>query len=108
MLNQIFKKNVPSDILFALLDKICLKTDKYYHVDGNAFRKMQFLCLFPEFLSIIFPCYHTSKQFYVTRELNYNSFTNIIRQICKSNNVMFHSKIKYNESAYSIDYFVYY
>ena len=28
MLKQIFKKNVPINILFELLEKICLKTDR--------------------------------------------------------------------------------
>ena len=108
MLKQIFKTNVPNHILFNLLDQICLKTDKYYHVDENAFRKMQFLNLYDDFKNVILPYYHASKQFYVTRDLEYNSFTNILRQICKSNSIMFHSKIKYNASNYSIGYFVYY
>jgi hypothetical protein len=108
MLKQIFKENIPSSTLFALLDKICLKTEKYYLVDQNAFKKMLFLGLNEGFLQEILPSYHTSKQFYVTRKFNYNSFTNILRQICKSNSVMFHSMIKYNESSYTIDYFVYY
>ena len=33
---------------------------------------------------------------------------NIIRQICKTNAIMFNSSIKYNESKYNIDYFVYF
>ena len=42
MSKQIFKKNVPKELLFEVLDKICLKTDKYYLFDMNAFRKLQF------------------------------------------------------------------
>ena len=30
------KKNIPNDLLFELLDKICLKTDKYYLIDYNS------------------------------------------------------------------------
>lgn len=52
--------------------------------------------------------YHISKQFYIERKMTYNSFTNIVRQICKSNNIMFTSQIKYNESKYNIDYLVYF
>ena len=33
MLNQIFKHMVPNEILFSLLDKICVKMDKYYLID---------------------------------------------------------------------------
>ena len=42
MLKQIFKQNIPIEILTGLLEKICLKTDKYYLVDNNAFRKLLF------------------------------------------------------------------
>lgn len=108
MLKQIFKSNIPPDILYELLDKVCLKTDKYYFVDINAFRKLQFHNLYDDFSKKIMDHYHVSKQFYLTRKISYNSFTNIIRQICKSNNIMFTSQIKYNESKYNIDYFIYF
>lgn len=108
MLRQIFKENVPPELLFSLLEKICLKTDKYYFVDVNAFKKMQFHNLQNEFTEAVLNYYHASKQFYVNRKMTYNSFTNIIRQICKSNTIMFNSQLRYNESKYTIDYFVYY
>lgn len=108
MLKQIFKTNIFKKTLFDLLEQICLKTDKYYLIDQNAFKKMLFLGLNEPFLQEILSNYHASKQFYVTRKFDYNSFTNILRQICKSNSIMFNSTIKYNESAYTIDYFVYY
>lgn len=108
MLKQIFKENVPINMLYELLEKICLKTDKYYFIDANAFKKMQFHNLQNAFIEAILPYYHSSKQFYVTRKMTYNSFTNVIRQICKSNAIMFNSQLKYNESKYTIDYFIYY
>jgi phosphomannomutase len=52
--------------------------------------------------------YHISKIFYVEREFKYNSFKTIVSQICKSNNILFSSQIKYNESKYNIHYFVYF
>jgi hypothetical protein len=108
MLKQIFKQNIPVEILTGLLEKICLKTDKYYLVDNNAFRKVLFYNYHTDFLNSVSEYYHSSKQFYITRKFTYNSFTNIIRQICKSNNIMFTSQIKYNESKYNIDYLVYF
>jgi len=108
MLKQIFKENVPIEILFELLEKICLKTDKYYLIDNNAFKKLLYFNYHIDFLDVILPYYQESKKFYVTRKTNYNSFVNIIRQICKSNGTMFTSKIKYNESKYNIDYFIYF
>ncbi len=108
MLKQIFRKEVPTHILFDLLDQICLKTDKYYVIDINAYRKLCFYNLHESFANSIVDYYHLSKQFYVTRKMTYNSFVNIVRHICKSNNIMYTSQMKYNESKYNIDYNVYY
>ena len=108
MLTQIFKTQISIDLLFELLEKVCIKTDKYYLVDMNAYRKLLYYNIYDDFSSQIINNYHLSKQFYVTRKISYNSFTNIIRQICKSNNIMFTSQIKYNESQYNIDYMIYY
>jgi hypothetical protein len=107
-MSQIFCQPVDINILFDLLDKICLKKDKYYVVDNNAFRKLIFHNYHIDFMDKIIDNYHVSKQFYVTRKITYKSFTNIVRQICKLNNIMFTSEIKYSESNYSIDYYVFF
>ena len=107
MLNQIFKTQVDIQLLFDLLEKVCIKTDKYYLVDMNAYRKLVYHEYYDAFSKLILNNYHLSKQFYITRKLTYNSLTNIIRQICKSNNIMFTSQLKYNESQYNIDYMIY-
>ena len=108
MLTQIFKIQIPIQIIYDLLEKICIKTDKYYLIDMNAYRKLVYYSFYDDFSAQILDKYHLSKQFYITRKLTYNSFTNIIRQVCKSNNIMFTSQIKYNESQYNIDYMIYY
>jgi len=108
MLKQIFRTTLPNDTLFNLLDKITLKTDKYYLIDMNAYKKMMFHNLHTIFLTQIIEYYHISKQFYITRKLSYNSFVNIVRQICKNNSLLFSSQIKYNKSKYNINYLIYY
>jgi hypothetical protein len=107
MLKQLFRKNVPNELLFDLLEKICLKTDKYYLLDHNAYRKMMFHNLEEPFKNALYEYYYQSKYFYIDRTMTHNSLINIVRQICKSNNIMYTSQIKYNESKYNIDYFVY-
>jgi len=107
MSKQIFRKEVPVSLLFDVLDQICLKTDKYYLVDQNAYRKLLYNNLHDKLADDLLDYYHISKQFYVQRKMTYNSFTNIVRQICKSATIEFSSQIKYNESKYSIDYLVY-
>jgi hypothetical protein len=108
MSSQIFRKNVPNEFLFELLDKICLKTDKYYLLDMNSFKKLVFHNYHTEFFDALKEYYNLSKLFYLERKLVYNSFTNIVRQICKSNNIMFTSKIKYNESKYNIVFLIFF
>jgi hypothetical protein len=108
MIKQLFRRNVEPQLLFDLLSKICLKTEKYYFIDLNAFRKMTFHLYHEHFFQELLNHYHTSKQYYITRPLTYNSFTTIIRQICKSNEIMFTSNIHYNQSKYNIDYFVFF
>jgi len=107
MSKQIFKTVIPQEILYDLLEQICIKTESYYIVDLIAYKKMKFHNLHEAFLNTIIDYYHYSKKFYVEREFTYNSFTNIIRQICRVNNILFTSDIKYNGSKYHIIYFVY-
>ena len=107
MSKQIFRRLVPQELLYELLEKVCLKTEKYYLVDHNAYKKFMYLGLDKDFGQTILDYYHASKQFYALREMNYNSFINIIRQICKSNQMMFTSQIRYMESKYSIEYLIF-
>lgn len=107
MLKQLFRKNVPNELLFNLLEQICLKTDKYYVLDHNAYRKMMFHNLEGAFKTALYEYYYPSKHFYIERAMTHNSLINIVRQICKSNNIMYASQIKYNESKYNINYFIY-
>jgi hypothetical protein len=108
MTKQIFKSNVPNEALFEFLDKICLKTEKYYLIDMNAYKKMLFYNYNVDFFNNIKYHYHLSKQFYLDRKITYNVFTTVMRQICKANSIMFTSQIKYNESKYNIDYLIYF
>lgn len=107
MSNQIFKTPVPINILHDLLEKICLKTDKYYFLDETSYRKMLFHEMGKPFLELIRPYYFASKIFYLDREFTYNSFTNIVRQICKFMDIKLESEIKYCHSKYYINFFIY-
>jgi len=107
MSNQIFRRTVPFLFLHDLLEEICLKTDKYYLVDYNAYKKFMYdQKKKDDFLKSIKGCYHASKQMYVTREMTYNNFLTVIRQIARSHNLEYNSQIRYNESNYNIVYFI--
>lgn len=108
MSNQLFKTDIPPQLLFDLLEKICLKTDKYYLIDNNAYKKMIFHGYEKEFCENLKVFYHYGKQFYITRQMTYKSFTNIVRQICKNASIMHTSQMKYNESNYNIIFYIYF
>ena len=108
MSKQIFREKVPNILLFNLLERICLKTHNYFLFDTNAFKKMVFNNQHVEFLEALKSYYHVGKSFYIERDIAYNMFTTILRQICKYNAIMYTSQIKYNESNYNIQYMVYF
>jgi hypothetical protein len=106
-LEYLFCKQIPIDILFDVFDKICVKKEKYYVMDFNAYRLLLHYNLYPEFANKIVDAYKKHKQYFVTRKLTYNSFATIIRQICRINHVKFDTQFKYQHSMYNIDYYVY-
>ena len=108
MSKQIFKKSIPSSVLFDLLEQICIKKEDHFIIDQNAYKKMKFHNLHIPFLQTLSEYYHQSKKYYIDREFTYNSFTNIIRQICKFNNIAFTSQICYNHSTYFINFIVFF
>jgi hypothetical protein len=107
MSTQIFKKNIPNDILFKLLDSICIKYDKYYIYNIEAFKSGIFKEIIPKFIEECRPYYHLSKKKYLDTKTTYNSFTTILRQICNFNKIKYVSQIKYDKSKYNIIYYIY-
>jgi len=108
MNSQIFKNQISKDILFDLLDKICIKSEKYYIMNKTSYKKGEYLNILTQFNESVLPNYHTSKQFYITRKQNYCSFNTVVRQLCRLNNINYVSKISYNKSTYDIIYYIYF
>lgn len=107
MSNQIFKNNIPNEELFKLLETICIKSDKYYIFNNISFKKGIFNGSIANFLYYCNPYYHISKKKYLEKKLTYNSFTTVLRQICKFNKITYTSQILYDKSTYCIVYYVY-
>jgi len=108
MSTQIFKKNVPNNLLFSLLESICLKNEKHYTLNVEFFKRGLFKETVQQFITDCIPYYHLSKRKYLEKKVTYNSFTTILRQICKYNNITYTSKIIYDKSSYGIVYYIYY
>ena len=107
MPTQTFKQDVPNELLFNLLDKICLKNEKHYTFNIESFKRGLFKELIQKFIEECKPYYHISKKKYLERKLTYNNFTTIIRQICNFNKITYTSQIKYDKSSYDIVYYIY-
>lgn len=106
--SQIFKSNIPNDMLFELLEKICIKYENHYVLNNGAYKKGIFNGDIQKFIQDCIPYYYISKRKYLTRPLNYNHFITIIRQICKHSNIKYTNKIKYERSSYDIIYNIYF
>jgi len=105
---QIFKTKVETNKLFELLDKICIKNDKYYTFNFDSFKKGIYEGSIVIFFEEIKDNYFISKRKYLEKKLTFNSVITVIRQIMKYNNIYFTSKIIYTDGAYSIIYYIYF
>jgi len=108
MSSQIFKQQIPTDLLFSLLELVTIKNDKHYTFDVISFKKGVFSQSIADFLIKCKPYYYASKYKYIDRKLTYNSFTTILRQICNYNKIVYTSQIKYDKSDYNIVYYIYF
>lgn len=107
MVSQIFKKDIPHDFLFNLLEKIALKTEKRYILNHESYKKGLLNNSILDFITQCKDYYFASKQKYLDRKLTYNSFITVVRQICNYNKVTYTSQIKYSKSNYDIEYYIY-
>ena len=108
MNNQIFKNAIPTELLYNVLDEICLKNDKYYILNSEYYKKGVYKGTIANFFEKCKEYYHNSKKKYLEKKLTYNAFTTVLRQICNFKNITYTSKIKYDKSSYDIIYYIYY
>ena len=64
MSTQIFKKNLPNEILFTLLDSICLKNEKHYTLNIESFKRGTFKELIQNFSLLSVIIYNSSFYLY--------------------------------------------
>lgn len=110
MNKQVFIRPIPLNILYDLLEKICEKNkeNNEYIVDLIAYKKMLFFNYHPVFIKQMRPYYFNAKMHYCDRPLTYNSFTNMVRQICKFSGIALRTEIKYDHSIHNNIYYVSY
>lgn len=108
MSTQIFKKKISNDIIFELLNEICVKNDKFYTFNINAFKKGVYNQTVQKFVEFCLPYYHMSKRKYLEKTVTHKSFSTVLRQICNYNQIKYTTQIKYDKSAYDIVYYIFF
>lgn len=108
-----FHTILPNNIFFSFLESICLTTNKYFLFDKNAYKKMFYENgnnhnIFESFRDVLKEYYNESKYTILYRDMTYNRFTSILRQICRTNKVTIKSKVKYANSEYCIEHYIYF
>lgn len=107
-MSQTFKKSFDKGGLFYLLEKLCVKKDKYYIYDLTSYKRGELTNDNTIFIELLKPYYHKAKLFYLNRKITYSGMCTIIRQICKLHSIMFTTKIVYSKSKYNIPYYIYF
>lgn len=102
----IFSKEVPFDYLCELIGPYANQTETNYIIGENVFKTMIFTGKHKIFLNNLKSYYLESHHHYITREFTYNSFLNILRQICRTHHYPFHTKTLYNKSKSSVVFFL--
>ena len=105
MKNQIIKKYVDFFNDF-IKDNFILEND-YYIFNNIVFKKLEYENKVQDFLEKLKDYYFKNKHYYLERNpIKYNQFNTIIRQLCKNNDILFNTKIKYQSSKYTIEYYI--
>lgn len=107
MSSQLFKNKVPISLIKTFLHSICEYDGRCYVFSKTAFRKAKFHEKIMPFCELLIPYYHSSKKFYVTRDISYVKFATILRQLCASHNIPNSSRITYDKSYYEIQYYIF-
>ena len=104
MPSQIFKTTPSKSGLLKFISTYAIKKKDSYLFSKSSFKKAQMEKTVEPFCSSLLPNYHISKQFYLTRPMDYKNIITVLRQVCKYHKIPFHSAIKYNQSKYEIHY----
>lgn len=103
---QIFKKEVPINILYKILEVVAEKHEQYYFITKVCYKKADYNNKIKELLVELKDYYFQSKVYFVERKLDYIKFIRIIKQLCNYHNIKCSNKFVYGSSQYEIDYFI--
>jgi hypothetical protein len=107
--SQIFKTIPPPHILLDFLTANFNVEGKntQFLISKFLFKKTEYNAYIQPFINALKPHYYGSRRKYVERELNYNYFLTIIRQLCKLYKINYETKLVYDKSSYEIEYSIF-
>lgn len=105
-MSPFFKTPVSLDILFNLLNEICLFKEDTYVIDPTSFNKMIYMNLYEPFIKKLTEYYLPQKQDILLKPPTYYNFITIVKQICKYHGLIIKSKIIYANSTKHNIYFL--
>ena len=107
-MSQIFKNDIEPEFFIDFLKKYTTLTKNNEYIFNHiSYKKANYNNDIQELISVLINNYHKSKQFYLTRNMNYKNFVTIIRQVCNYLCIPYTSKIVYSNSKYNINYVIY-
>ena len=82
-MSQIFKKRIDPLYIFEFIQKYGNKRNNEQYVFNHiSYKKANYNNDVQKLINYLVNYYHKSKQFYLTRNMNYKNFVTIIRQVC--------------------------
>lgn len=103
-MTQLFIDEIPLCFLNEVLEQYFIKEKDHYVINHVGFKRMLFHKYQEKWIPEVREYYHKSKRYYVERKFTFNSFINIIRQICKLYSIVYES---YNDKTTGYKYFKY-
>ncbi len=104
MKSQVIKKDISKELFYNFLDTICIKESNFYILNNESYKKGVFNNLIIEFMNKLIPYYYESKQYYLIRHHNYNTFLTVIRQLCNVLDITYNKEVQYVRSVYKVYY----
>ena len=105
-MTQNFKRDFSNNCLYTFLKTYCIKKGKDLIFNKISYKKACFNNDIKGFCEYHKPYYYKSKQFYITRNMDYKKFITALRQICKYKNIKITSNISYSKSKHEISYLI--
>lgn len=101
MKQQIFKCLVPKEDFLSFLTSVCTPSAQGFIVDKSAYKRSKLQAPDVNFIESCRAYYYESKVKYLENN-TYSGFLTVLRQISRSHNIPYLSKVTYSKSSYEI------